>query len=1148
MKSWRTAHEEAAPAPRPRPAGSVPERSTAARRWARALRLGSALLIPIFLIVLLAVGIAYEASTSRLQALLFSRLAGRLSYVVAEGPSFSLILPHGPADQRQGYTQLDTYSKNLTAKGFRITRQARFSPTLLTFAGLGLNPPYEEKHVVGLRLVDRNGLITFDGTNRRHQFTTIEDIPDPIVAMLLFVENRELFIDDFPYRNPAVEWDRLAHVMFMYLGKEVGVASSVQGGSTLATQIEKYRHSAAGLTSSPTEKLKQITSASVRAYRNGMDTRAERRRIVLNYLNTMPLAAVPGYGEVNGLGEAMWGWFGKDIAQIKADLAEPMAGPGGERHARTLREIVALLIANRAPSDYLLRDRDELERLVDVHLGLMATAGVISPGTRDAARAVRLDFNAQAPPLPTPPFAERKAANAVRSQLLALLDESSFYKLDRLDLSASTTIDGDTQRKVTAELARLTDPDVVAREGLRAPRLLESGDPSRVIYSFTLYECLPEANVVRVQADNLGQPFDVNDGMKLDLGSTAKLRTLTHYLMVIAEIYAREQGGPPVVGLGAETGLDSLGTTPVVGAGHDTEQASTDLDTIRAGASTDPAPEEEAANEATADAMSEDETTREALSPYSAVPDLPEGTAPARESVPATEPAAGVTMSAEFAERAAQAKDPLTRWVNGFLAEHPAATLEEVIAASLDRRFSASPHESFFTGGGLHTFVNFNRDDNDRIMTLRVGLRNSVNLVFIRLMREIVKYHQAKLGYDEEAIFRDRNDPVRKALLDEFVAHESHKLLWRYYHRYRGKSEAEAAASLFGRRLSARNLAIFHYYLNGPDSPPAALATVARAALGEAAPDSLAVLRLAQRYGRSQLNLQDAAYLAQVHALEIWTAATMIQEPEVEWPEFAEASAPPAEESYAWLYSRRAKRAQDVRIRILLEAKSFEQIHEVWQRLGYPFGSLVPSLATAIGSSADRPTALAELIGIILRDGERVPMQRMKSLEFAVGTPYETHFTRDLTPGEQVMPPAVAAALRPCLLDVVENGTARRAHGAIKTADGEIVPIGGKTGSGDNRVKSFARGGRLIDSRVVSRTASFAFFIGNRFFGVVTAYVSGAEAADYGFTSSLPTQIVRILGPALTPLILDGSPAPPADDSPTPLADLPPALQAAGAR
>ena len=47
------------------------------------------------------------------------------------------------------------------------------------------------------------------------------------------------------------------------------------------------------------------------------------------------------------------------------------------------------------------------------------------------------------------------------------------------------------------------------------------------------------ANYLRVQSDNYEQPLDINDGAKLDLGSTAKLRTLVSYLDIVANLHQR---------------------------------------------------------------------------------------------------------------------------------------------------------------------------------------------------------------------------------------------------------------------------------------------------------------------------------------------------------------------------------------------------------------------------------------------------------------------------------------------------------------------------------------------------------------------------------------------------------------------------------
>jgi hypothetical protein len=83
------------------------------------------------------------------------------------------------------------------------------------------------------------------------------------------------------------------------------------------------------------------------------------------------------------------------------------------------------------------------------------------------------------------------------------------------------------------------------------------------------------------------------------------------------------------------------------------------------------------------------------------------------------------------------------------------------------------------------------------------------------------------------------------------------------------------------------------------------------------------------------------------------------------------------------------------------------------------------------------------------------------------------------------------------------------------------VPLGGKTGSGDNRYETFAADGTLLTSRPINRTASFVFFLGERHYGVITAYVDGESAGEYRFTSALALQAFKMLAPAVEPL-LDG--------------------------
>lgn len=55
------------------------------------------------------------------------------------------------------------------------------------------------------------------------------------------------------------------------------------------------------------------------------------------------------------------------------------------------------------------------------------------------------------------------------------------------------------------------------------------------------------------------------------------------------------------------------------------------------------------------------------------------------------------------------------------------------------------------------------------------------------------------------------------------------------------------------------------------------------------------------------------------------------------------------------------------------------------------------------------------------------------------------------------------------------------------------------------------------------------FFIGDRFYGTMTAHVGGADAANYRFTSGLPVQLLKALAPTLGPLL--DPPAPAVSDS-----------------
>lgn len=1001
-----------------------PHAPTQVRRPAPPPTRGSKLFYAVLIVLgILVLGYAAysEFQASRLQARYFSGVARDMKFAVEPGPSTSIRFPQsGPYDQRLGYSELPVLLKRLQAKGYEIDSQARVTHKLGNLIEAGYAPPYGEKTQAGLRVLDCRNEPLFEFNYPERAYKDFESIPASVVQSLLFIENRELLDATYPTRNPAVEWSRLGRAVASQFMKIVDRDYDAPGGSTLATQIEKYRHSPSGITVSVFDKLRQMYSATLRAYADGPDTSGARRRIVLEYLNTVPFAAAADYGEVTGLGDGLWAWFGADFRAVNAALMRPPAteGPELQAQARAYRQVLSLLIAQRRPTWFLGAGREQLTVLTDSYVRLAASADIITPELRDATLATKLTFRTEGV-APRAFVRSWKGATAVRNRLASTLETPRLYDVDRLDAKVSSTIDAEMQDAVTGMLKRLQDRSYVKSSNLQEGRMLGAADPGAVLYTFTLYERGKEANYVRVQTDNSSQPFDTNEGAKLELGSTAKLRTLATYLEVISSLHEQYAG-----------------------------------------------------------------------------------------------------MSSK-ALRAVEvdSRDRLTRWTIDHLMTASDKSLAAVLDAAMERRYSSDPGESFFTGAGMHTFSNFKREDDFKSPSVREALRDSVNLAFIRIMRDVV-YHFVYRAPDHTGrVLQDPRHPDRAAYLARFADHEGRVFTRHFYRKYQGLKRDEILPELLEsvRPTPHRYAVIYRSAVPEGGLPEFSKFMRSRFPGSDLSDKDLGALY--EKYGVDKFNLQDRGYLARIHPLELWLVAYLRKHPEAKFDQIAEASRAERQEVYQWLFRSKAKSAQDNRIRTLLEMQAFTEIHKHWKRLGYPFGALVPSYATAIGVSGDRPAALAELMGIIVNGGVRLPTSRIEELHFAQATPYETIVRRAAQKPERVMKQEVADALKKAVTDVVDHGTARRVKGAFKLADKTELTVGGKTGTGDNRIEVFGQGGHLVRSKAVSRTATFVFFVGDRWFGVITAYVPGQTAQNYNFTSALPVQILKNLAPELNPYV-----------------------------
>lgn len=968
-----------------------------------------------------------EVQTSSLQSKIFSRVAKEGAFPPREdirpGDIVTMPTSSGPYDVRTGYAYAPQFRDLLNASCIVDPNNNPQEWRNKSFFDLHLYPIYDLKTQTGLQIRDAHGETVYQSTFPRNVYGAGDAIPDRLVKSLLFVENRGLLDESRPATwNPSIEWPRQIWAAIAYGAGKVGLPTQRAGGSTLAIQLEKVRHTPDGRTDSATDKLRQAVTATVRAYQNGPDTQGVRDRIIRDYLNTVPFASYPRYGEVIGFGDALSLWFNTDFAQANSILSRDestLSDTEMDELAKTYRKILSLIIAVQRPTDYLARNPNAMHDRVDKFLPLLAENGIITPRLRDMALSIKIDpvMEAQTPRIET-----SKALTSFRVDLMQLLRIPGFYNLDRMDISADTTIDNKINTAVSERIASYATQDGADAARLTGYRMLKPEQAGDIIYSFSLYEKSGNTNLLRVQTDNFPGPFNMNEGSKLELGSTAKLRTLISYLDTIERLYHKYLSVPP-------------------------------------------------------DDLKDDQT----------IPD-----------------------------------DALTRWVVDYLTStNPDIdlSLNGILNAAMERTYSAHAGEFFFTGGGRHVFNNFEPSDNRRVLSVRDSFNRSVNLPFIRMMRDIVRAIESHDMDIDPDLFTDPDHPKRHAYLMNFVHMEATGFLWNFWNAQNGKENSEID-SMLATKTKERDFRLATLYRTlYPDAPYEDMAAFISRECSECNPDA-DYSRLYSQYAPGKFDLNDLGYITRIHPLELWLTAYRRENPNATWSDVVRDSESVRVDSYKWLLRSQNLGAQNIRIRTMIEREAFTHLHKSWQATGFPFDTMVPSYASALGSSGDTPAALSDLVGILVNDGARKPMQKMGEVQFGVGTPYQT--IADCSPRKdpvQVLSPEVSRIALREMQGVVETGTARRAARAVRLEDGTILPLGGKTGTGDNRIKTYTARGAMVSSAKINRTATFVFTIDDRFFGTIVTYVPGDLAADFNFTSALPVQALRGIIPDIMPMI-----------------------------
>ncbi len=528
-----------------------------------------------------------------------------------------------------------------------MDNQARWSPALVEAADHKLFPIYREKDQAGLRIIDRTGGEIYRARFPERVFPDFASIPSLVVNTLLFIEDRYVLDRANPERNPAIEWKRFALAAAGQVAELVVSDADAGGASTLATQIEKFRHSPGGRTGGALDKMRQMVTASLRAYYDGPNTLKRREEIVTTYLNSTPLASMPGYGEIIGLPDALRIWFGTDLAEATEVLNKtPRTAAELSRQGEIYRQVLAFLVSGRRPSYYLLDDRAALGVLIDNHLYALANAGVISPSLRDAALNADLHFRSRA------------AGDHGRGVLCsAQIDRGGAQPAGR-PVAPS--------RSVRARPAR---PD--RRDLDRSP--------------------------IRRRASPMSW-----SGCRIRLSCAARACTAT--VCSTAPIRRRSPGASCCTSAATVTAT-ICACTRTASTGRSTSTRVRNCSSARRPSC--------------------------ARSP------------PISQIIAKLHRQLADVPARDLSRLAASADDALSGWAASYLARASDRSLQPMLEAALQRRYSAAPQE-FFTGGGSHVFENFARWEDHTNPTVLEAFEQSINLAFIRLLRDVLNYYNAE--------------------------------------------------------------------------------------------------------------------------------------------------------------------------------------------------------------------------------------------------------------------------------------------------------------------------------------------------------------------------------------------------------------------
>lgn len=218
------------------------------------------------------------------------------------------------------------------------------------------------------KILDKNGDIIWQQTDKRVSLLTYEEIPEFYKTALIAVEDANF------WNSKGVSIKGIANMVFGVIRSKVDSSYIPRGGSTIEQQLIKNKFYDGGLGhDTSTRKIQELFLAVQ------IDQNFTKEEILTFYVNDLEYAE-----GAFGLGAIMKTYFGKDPADYS------------ERTPETIAELAYLAGLGKAPSRYNLYENPDLaEERKETVLTVCLEQGLITKEEEQAARAFPLTTNLQ---------------------------------------------------------------------------------------------------------------------------------------------------------------------------------------------------------------------------------------------------------------------------------------------------------------------------------------------------------------------------------------------------------------------------------------------------------------------------------------------------------------------------------------------------------------------------------------------------------------------------------------------------------------------------------------------------------------------------------------------------------------------------------